>query len=135
VFSFFFVLKSTIIVFFQLCNLPLNCHYDVIKLHYKYHAGAREHTCTACGLAFMEARTLRKHERVHLGPLPATTAKSAACHICGKLVVKANMKSHIRARHREEEDGTGGAALAAVSLEQFSCLLCGHATKTSWTKV
>jgi hypothetical protein len=85
----------------------------------------------------MEARTLRKHERVHLGLLSAAaaTAKSAACHICGKLVVKANMKSHIRARHREEEDGTGGAALAAVSLEQFSCLLCGHATKTSWTKV
>jgi hypothetical protein len=123
---------------FQLCNLTLSCHYDVIKLHYKYHAGKREHTCTACGLAFMEVRTLRQHERLHLG-LPAAaegTTRTAACHVCGKMLLKGNLKAHIRSRHREEgAEGTGGAALVASYAEQFSCLLCGHATKTSWLKV
>ena len=127
--------------------MTLTCHYDVIKLHYKYHAGAREHTCAACGVAFMEARTLRQHELSrHHNLLPSsttntsattttTTTRSAACHICGKLVLKSNLKTHIRARHKEEGGGDGEGAVAASYAEQFSCLLCGHPTKTSWIKV
>merc|ERR1719430_2268671 len=53
--------------FCQVCGATLRNHVDVIKLHYKYHVGLREYTCCACGQKFMESKTLREHERQHIG--------------------------------------------------------------------
>jgi hypothetical protein len=88
----------------------------------------------------MEARTLQQHEFSRHGASlksdgsgTSAATRSAACSVCGKLMLKSNLRAHMRARHKDKCEGSGPANVSLS--EQFICLLCGIATKTSWIKV
>ncbi|XP_023333719.1 zinc finger protein 124 [Eurytemora carolleeae] len=99
---------------------------DSVRQHYTYHVGDRKHSCVSCGLKFMESRTLRNHEKTHLGE--KEPVEKVSCDECGKHIVKNNLKYHMKSKHTAEKS-------VVVTKNQFSCLLCGHGTKSSWSKL
>ena len=116
----------------QICGASLRSHVDVVKLHYKYHVGLREHTCCACGQKFMESKTLREHERHHLGG-QQRDREMVACQHCGKQLLKKNIRYHIETIHLGVKNMGGPPRNKAP--QQFSCLVCGHKTKASWFRL
>ena len=114
----------------QICGANLRNHIDVVKLHYKYHVGLREYRCCACGQQFMESKTLRDHERQHLGR-QNSGKEMVACQHCGKQLLKKNMRYHIESVHL----GAKTSQARNKAPQQFSCLVCGHKTKSSWFRL
>ena len=132
--------KSDVAINFpcQVCGANLRGHVDVIKLHYKYHAGLREYACCACDATFMESKTLREHERLHLGTQDLTGDKKqwSSCEHCGKQLLKRNLRYHIESVHlgiKQLQSDNGGTRNKAG--QQFSCLVCGTKTKASWFRL
>ena len=123
-----------------MCGTELKSHLDVVKLHYKYHVGTRDHSCAACGSSFMDSNTLRDHERLHLKTIALNAiganinidkkSQLTACEHCGKEIVKKNLKAHVKSVHMGIKPDQ-----SKKKKRQFTCLVCDHKTKSSWPQL